>query len=150
MIPTKKTVHLPVRVEDELPTHKVCALNESNMLVGHLKHLGKGVIRPIVYVEDEHQEMGNVTHWLKSQEGYFFTPEQLNEYTANVIRQALETAAEEAEIEQKGYFEATPEECLKGVEIYDDNGSDRPSFIAFVNKQSITNTLEETCKKFEV
>ena len=28
--------------------------------------------------------------------GYFFTPEQLNEYTANVIKQALETAAERA------------------------------------------------------
>lgn len=80
MKPTKQTVYLPIRVEDELPTHEVCALNDNNMLVGHLKHLGKGVIRPIVYAEDEHQEMGNITHWLKPQEGYFFTPEQLNEY----------------------------------------------------------------------
>lgn len=87
---------------------------------------------------------------VESKEGYFFTPEQLNEYTQNVIKQALETAAEKAEIEQKGYFEATPEECLKGVEIYDDNGSDRPSFIAFLNKQSILNTFEETFKLFKV
>lgn len=100
----------------------------------------------------------SVSHWdkdnhiqdVESAYGYFFTPEQLNEYTSNVINQALETASENAEIEQKSYFEATPEECLKGLEIYDDNGSDRPAFIAFVNKQSITNTFEETCKKFEV
>ena len=30
---------------------------------------------------------------VQSSEGYFFTPEQLNEYTANVIKQALKTAS---------------------------------------------------------
>lgn len=57
------------------------------------------------------------------QKGYFFTPEQLNEYTANVVRQALETAAEKAEL------------LPHDVDI---------------DLKSITNTLEETCKKFEV
>ena len=33
--------------------------------------------------------------------GYFFTPEQLNEYTANVIRQALDTAAKKEELKQE-------------------------------------------------
>ena len=121
----KQTVYLPVKVEkDNLPTKEVCALNESNMLVGHLKYLGEGVIRPIVYVEDEHQEMGNVTHWLKLQELFVFTPEQLNEYTANVVRQALETAAREAEVSYK----------MNGLLL----------------TTSITNTFEETFKKFEV
>jgi hypothetical protein len=39
-----------------------------------------------------------IDEWVNQQEGYFFTPEQLNEYTANVIKQALETAAEKADI----------------------------------------------------
>lgn len=60
--------------------------------------------------------------------GYFFTAEQLNEYTANVIKQALETAAENAE----GYTE--------GAE-----GND-----AFVDRQSITNTFEEIFEKFKI
>lgn len=55
--------------------------------------------------------------------GYFFTPEQLNEYTRNVIGQALETAAEKAEL------------LPHDVDI---------------DLKSITNTFEETCKKFEV
>lgn len=56
--------------------------------------------------------------------GYFFTPEQLNEYTRNVIEQALETAAREAEVSYK----------MNGLLL----------------TTSITNTFEETYKKFEV
>jgi len=90
------------------------------------------------------------------QEGYFFTPEQLNEYTQNVIKQSLETAAEKAEIKEdtldtesykkadefaegKSYSYVTDTDgCLVGVDTFE------------VNKQSITNTFEETYKKFEV
>ena len=57
------------------------------------------------------------------QEGYFFTPEQLNEYTTNVIRQALETAAEKAEL------------IPHDVDI---------------DLESITNTFEETYQKLKV
>lgn len=58
------------------------------------------------------------------QELFVFTPEQLNEYTQHVIKQALETAAENAKMsyEMNGLFLTT----------------------------SITNTFEETFKKFEV
>lgn len=35
-----------------------------------------------------------VHDYVELRNGYFFSPEQLNEYTANVIKQALETAAE--------------------------------------------------------
>lgn len=61
-------------------------------------------------------------------EGYFFTAEQLNEYTANVIQQALKTAAEKAVMKE-----------------YGDMGD------AYVlDKQSITGTFEQIFKKFEV
>lgn len=64
-------------------------------------------------------------------EGYFFTSEQLNEYTANVVRQALKTAAENAETD---YWKGECQLC----------GSNK------IDKQSIKNTFEETFKKFEV
>jgi hypothetical protein len=57
---------------------------------------------------------------LIEEEGYFFTPEQLNEYTANVIKQALETAAEKADL----------------IETDGD-----------VDPKSITNTFEETFRR---
>ena len=66
---------------------------------------------------------------LHSKEGYFFTPEQLNEYTANIIKHALETAAEKADTcIEKGFIDE----------------------YRVVDKQSITNTFEETFKKFEI
>lgn len=71
-----------------------------------------------------------ITHWLKPRESFVFTPEQLNEYTANVIKKALETAAENAEITNKAKF----------------SGDYNP----VVDEESITDTFEETFKKFEV
>lgn len=56
-------------------------------------------------------------------EGYFFTPEQLNQLLSDVIKQALENAAEKADL----------------IETDGD-----------VDPKSITNTFEETYKKFEV
>ena len=67
------------------------------------------------------------------EEGYFFTPEQLNEYTQGVIKQALETAAQKAVTKDEW-------EGNTGSEYCD----------TVVDKQSITNTFEETYKKFEV
>lgn len=62
-------------------------------------------------------------------EGYFFTPEQLNEYTANVITTTLKTAAEKVDITY------TIEKTFDFTEV---------------DKQSITDTFEETFKKFFV
>ena len=88
--------------------------------------------------------------------GYFFTPDQLNEYTQNVIKQALETAAEKAKIKEdeletesytkadefaqgKSYSYTTDMDgCLIGVDTFE------------IDKQSITSTFEETFKQFEV
>lgn len=55
--------------------------------------------------------------------GYFFTPEQLNEYTQKVIKQTLETAAEK-------------------VDLIETDGDPDP--------KSITNTFEETFNKYKV
>lgn len=69
---------------------------------------------------------------LQHQEGYFFTPEQLNEYTKSVIEQALKTAADKANMKcKKNHNGEFPEHWN-------------------INKQSITSTFDETFKKFEV
>ena len=120
MTPTKQTVYLPVKVEDELPEGSGFYKTEEE----GTSFFQRG--DQTWWNTDVHGKKRFPEHWLKPQEGYFFTPEQLNEYTANVVRQALETAAEKAEVD---------------FEDYDKE---------FVNKQSITNTFEETCKKFEV
>lgn len=78
------------------------------------------------------KETDILTHYLRGydkKEGYFFTPEELNAYTQSVIKQALETAAE------KGYLSYN-------IIRYSDPW--------ILNKESITNTFEETYKKFEV
>ena len=79
-------------------------------------------------------------------DGYFFTSAQLNEYTANVIRQALETAAENAKVvKDLG-------EDLNGIPVYevtecyyDENG-----YPIYTEEESITNTFEETYNKLKV
>lgn len=60
--------------------------------------------------------------------GYFFTPEQLNEYTQGVIKQTLENAAEKAKIR---FVDKT----LSRTEI---------------SVESITDTFEETYNKLKV
>lgn len=78
------------------------------------------------------------------EEGYFFTSEQLNEYTQSVIKQALETAAEKSKIKR----EETHEIVFKGF------SGGNPSYgnkeIITCDKQSITNTFEETYQKLKV
>lgn len=64
MKPTKQTVYLPV-------------IEDTNLAIIYFK-TANGI------------NLGNI----KEQEGYFFTPEELNTYTAIVIKQALKTAVE--------------------------------------------------------
>lgn len=65
------------------------------------------------------------------QKGYFFTPEQLNEYTANVIKQALEIAAERVKDEIACDYESTVHYNLSV-------------------KPSIKSSFDETYKQFSV
>jgi hypothetical protein len=82
-------VFVPVNVnEKDFPLEEVCCINDTNMLVGRINYMGDGVIRPIVYCEDEHQEMGNVTHWLKEETNkYVLSKEELIEFGSNFFRQ---------------------------------------------------------------
>lgn len=93
---------------------------------------------PLVVCYDHNDWYDSITGVVEK-EGYFFTPEQLNEYTQNIIKQALETAAEKVrmkDINEDGH-------------LYEDDGGNRPEFYV-VDRQSITNTFEEIFKKFEV
>lgn len=128
MKPTEQTVYLPVKVDEELPEknysdelHSDCGLvGFENGVFGKWDNT-KGIWNYPVKVKT----------WLKQQEGYFFTPEQLNEYTANVIKQALETAAEKAE----------------AIEGWNTGFSGNA---ASVDKKSITNTFDITFQKHKV
>jgi hypothetical protein len=79
-------------------------------------------------------------------EGYFFTPEQLNKLLSNVIKDALNTAYDEAKVVKdlgedengKLIFEIT--ECY-----YDEYG-----YPIYVEKESITNTFDITFQKHKV
>jgi len=79
-------VFVPVSVnEKDFPLEKVCCINDTNMLVGRINYMGDGVIRPIVYCEDELQEMGNVTHWLKEETNkYVLSKEEMEKLLNNV------------------------------------------------------------------
>ena len=88
-------------------------------------------------------------------EGYFFTPEQLNEYTQGVIKQALETAAEKAKVveEELGSdeFREIPIDTLESIEFTADKGYEECSYYRYKpSKKSITNTFEETYEKLKV
>lgn len=119
MIPTKQTVYIPVKVEDEkIPEHTVVTVScDGGTQFNQVKY----------YTSYFKEDFEMVTHWLKPQEAFVFTPEQLNEYTQAVIKQALETAAE------------------KALCNFDEGGCTE-----FVDEQSITNTFEETFNKFKV
>lgn len=134
----KQAVYLPVKVEDELPENNknVFCLTSDDFETELV--FEDGVFR--VYEGGDCYENENVTHWLKSQEAFVFTPEQLNEYTANVIEQALETAAENAETllwqnnEDLEIVANRVDYIIEHIDI----------------KQSITKTFEETFKRFKV
>lgn len=132
MIPTKQTVYLPVKVEDELPAENVlCIAEEFNGIAA-----GKLEVNPRGIISCDTDTIGctvnYISHWLKEQQAFVFTPEQLNEYTQSVIKQALETAAESKSLEM----------------AYTEDGLDYKEMR--LSKQSITDTFEETFKLYQV
>lgn len=84
-------------------------------------------------------ENGAYIQGIKEIEGYFFTPEQLNEYTQAVIKQALETAAEKAKIMD------VYKKRWSSIKLKEESFVDKD-----IHKESITNTFEETFKNFKV
>jgi hypothetical protein len=122
MKPKKQTVYLPVEITEEF-----------------WKKYDSGEERPKYEIVDANNGE-RIDEWVNEQKGYFFTPEQLNEYTANVVRQALENAAENTE--------TLLWQNNEDLEIV----SSRVAYIVedLKIKQSITNTFEATFKQFEV
>ena len=114
---TKQTVYLPVKIDDEFWTK----WDNGEKPDYDLAHVETGE---------------NIESWVNEKEGYFFTPEQLNEYTANVITTTLETAADKAELISTPYSDWCTE-CSRSTDL-------------FVSSDSITDTFEEIFKKFKV
>lgn len=84
----------------------------------------------------------------KQQDGYFFTPEQLNQLLTDVIKDALDTAAEKAKINYKEDGEITK---VKSKRLDIDYLSEIGANVSFTpNKESIINTFKETFNKFKV
>ena len=129
----KQTVYLPVKVEEmESKLQEGCdyiVKDETGNVHLHYWYNGEFYTR-------KGEKVVEVIH---PQKGYFFTPEQLNEYTQSVIKQALEAAAENASM--KEHEEGDWDVCLVSNDMGD---------VYVLDKQSITNTLEQTYKKFEV
>ena len=113
---TKQTVYLTVNIEgasgNHIPDKSVLVIKEQ----GEMDKYWDALVKP--------------------REGYFFTPEQLNEYTANVITTTLETAADKAELLSTPYSDWCTE-CSRSTDL-------------FVSSDSITDTFEEIFKKFKV
>ena len=143
----KQTVYLPVKLEED-KTSILSSLPKEEWGV-HRTHCCKkhgckysDEDCPVVlgHVEQDYRcEENNFDDCfepnfdLDKQEGYFFTPEQLNEYTQRVIKQALQTAALKAVTKDEW-------EGNTGSEYCD----------TVVDSQSITNTFEQIFKQFEV
>lgn len=127
-----QTVYLPVKVEDEkIPEHTLAVVScEGNTHFNQVKY----------YASHFKEDFEMVTHWLKPQEAFVLTPEQLNDYTQSVIKQALNTAAEKVTY-MKECGKINNEKCYA---VFCHNCSD------VIDKESITNTFEETFKNFEV
>lgn len=123
MKPTKQTVYLPIKIKDELPQESGFYKTEEE----GTSFFQRG--DQTWWDNDVHSKKRFPENWLKPKEGYFFTPEQLNQFISDVIKDALDTAAEKANITY------TEEKTWDFTEV---------------DKISITNTLQETFNKFNV
>lgn len=110
MKPTKQTVYLPVMVEGA----------SGNYIPD----------KSVLLVKEQYEMDKDWIDLVKPQEGYFFTPEQLNQLLSDVIKDALDTAAYNAEIDSVN---------LGASEFQD-----------VVSKSSITNTFDITFQKHKV
>jgi len=128
MKPIKQTVYLPVEVEDASGNY-----------------YDSGEEKPYYEIVDANNGE-RIDELVNEQEGYFFTPEQLNEYTQSVIKQALETAAEKAKVVKDLGEDSNGTLVYEVTEYY----YDETGYPIYTEKQSITNTFEETFKLYQV
>ena len=130
---TKQTVYLPVKVEgadgNYIPDKSVLIIKEQYEMDKYWKAL------------------------VKPQEGYFFTPEQLNQLLSDVIKDTLNTAAEKADLtalkksqynKKARWKRFSKKDREEGIDLFSYEVQYKPS------KKSITNTFEETFNKHSV
>ena len=147
MKPTKQTVYLPVKVENDatfLITKEMRDYLNSSSSINFYKN-GECVYTPSFITKTTKESEGLehlIIERLNKKELFVFTSEQLNEYTTNIIKQALETAAQNAEVKVTENALIEDGSCYT---TYDDGVISVTS-----DKQSIINTFEETFKKFSV
>ena len=124
----KQTVYVPVKVEDELPEIGESVFT-SDEEIDTCSFLAKDGKFKEWYQHFEHEP----THWLKPHEGYFFTSVHFNQLLSDVIKDTLNTAAENAYIDnnhqQGGCMDADDFE---------------------INKESIINQHKNILKKWKI
>lgn len=157
----KQKIYLPIKIKDELPKEfdivtfiaLVPVINQFPKLASETEiefcfNGWREDDRFLLHGLGEELAEGKVTHWLKEQEGYFFTSEQLNQLLSDVIKDALDTAAEKAKINYTEDGEITK---VKSKKLDIDCLSELGANVSFkLNKESITKTLTETFNKFKV
>ena len=128
MTHTKQTVYLPVKVED--------VKKYSNHIIDCEDCLGltddEQYTCPRCWCQGGNGKLHFVDIF-EQKEGYFFTPEQLNQLLSDVIKDALDTAADSAYVDnnhQQG--------CAMDSDDFE------------VNKESITDTFDITYQKHKV
>jgi len=154
MKPTKQTVYLTVKVEDELPEMENNDIKDN---VFAITRSGTSFIAETIRIngklQDEHDYPSYAEKWLKPQEGYFFTPEELNQLLSDVIKDTLNTAAEKADLtllkkstysEKPRWKKISKKETKEGVDLFSYEVQYKPS------KKSITNTFDEVYQRFSV
>jgi hypothetical protein len=138
-IPIKQQVYLPVKVEDELPKTdgSYGVLSKCN-IESPLESYDT-----LKFQKGKFQEISNWKHihWLKPQEAFVFTTEQLNQLLSNVIKNALNTAAEKSKVYQhsRDYKVGRKAPIVR-----------QKIMISEVDKESIINTFEQIFKKYKV
>ena len=106
---------------------------------------------PSLVMQEYQREI--IVDLVKDVEGYFFTPEKLNEYTQKVIKQALEIAADRAYALIKDHDLYIREYVGTEYSVDIDMSEDSPlqySCSVITDKESITNTFEEIYRVFSV
>lgn len=133
--PQLKIVYTPVNIEDELPKFEPPYLiRKPDGSVG------------IKYSEPTDENKIGIS-WLKEQQLITFTQEEYNKHIRNVIEKTLDNAADKANmLGVTQHNNNAPDVTDEFIYVVDNNG---PDYGYTVNKESITNTLEDTFNKLK-
>ena len=112
----KQIIYVPVKVENEIS--KVAILHkERGFDFAYYMHNWKSFDH---FKQGLSYKQNDITHWLKPQEGYFFTSEELNQLISSVVETTLKTASVNADTYIKSSTLVVDEESITNQfeEIY--------------------------------